>query len=161
MTPEQQAALQPVASELSGLGAMPDEVWDMAVRLAYAPVVAGDFMNYAEKRRTQGEAAAAAETTRVLPGGLTVGRLMREYALEPIGAFLMAAALVSHESEAMDQLEKMLAEGIWIRTPDGSHKHREVPAALSLPTCPACALRIARDFAFCPRCGWDLRKPVE
>lgn len=159
LTPQEQEQLRPIAEALLAMGYQPaDMVWDAAVRMSFAPDLLPDFFSYAGRFSAAGGRMPAPwqDTAGQLPGGYTVETLMRDYLLAPTGAWLMAAALISHTAEAQAALEKIVVDGMTVVEPDGSLAIREVPAAARYPRCPRCDSVLTRQTRFCTKCGAQL-----
>jgi hypothetical protein len=145
-----------IAKALSSLGYKPDElVYDATLRMARVPVLARDMVRYAATGRPPADfpAQAPPELFRALPGNHTVASLIRDFGFEPVGAFLMGAALLSDTEQSVRILHNFIRYGYWVTLPDGVRELRFPPVAGRYPSCPACGFRLLAQSEECPCCG--------
>lgn len=162
----EKSRMEEIQSALSFLGYAQNGLVDAARRISWAPVIASDLVEYVKIGAPVSIAGQDAGNlpkmlTRPLLAGHTVAGFITDYLQEPVGAFLLAAALISHPSEALLMIEKIVAEGQWKRLSDGGYALIRVPASDKYPSCPNCALRLTRQYKSCPRCSFGLSKPME
>ena len=157
-TPMPQEPIAPTVALLEAMGYAPKTLLaDAALRLNGSPELLQDLRDYVEGGQPPADYGAGTPPSlfRPLPSGHTVGALMRDLELQPVGAFLLAVGLVQAPDEALALIGNVIAEGYWKRLPDGSIVHGELAIAQQYPACPNCALRWTRQYDRCPRCGHD------
>ncbi len=148
--------LDTIAEALGKLGYPLNGRMDAAKRMSWVPALAADMIEYANMGAPKFDPQTGQlpqVLQRQLNDGYTVASLMTDFLQEPVGAFLLGAALVTHYDEAIGMLEKMVIDGISIRRPDGSYANMSVPASLKYPTCSGCGISLFRRIAFCTICG--------
>ena len=153
--------LLPVAAALAALDyAPPARLWDATQRMARAPELVLDLLDYVQAGKPAADYAAGTPRAlfRALPGGHSVATLMRDLELEPVGAFLLGAELVADTEAAQAIITKRIQEGYWKTLPDASRAFVVLAIAEQYPSCPNCSLRWMRPYPLCPRCGYG---PVE
>jgi hypothetical protein len=162
----EKSRMEEIQSALSYLGYAQNGLADAARRISWAPDIASELIEYVRIGAPGYAAGMDAKDfpkmlTRPLLAGHTIAGFITNFLQEPVGAFLLAAALTSHPSEALLMIEKIIAEGQWKRLTDGRYALVRVPASDKYASCPNCALRLTRQYKSCPRCSFGLAKPID
>lgn len=159
--PDSAVPMDNIIQALNRLGYPQQGVKDAALRMSWVPELAKDMIAYTEEGAPKPDSIrgiASPFLLRPLNNGFNVALLMDGYLLEATGAFLMGAALITHNDEALGMLEKMVEQGVTQRTSDGSYRRMQVPAAQHYPQCPVCGARWFRNHPVCPVCGIPANK---
>jgi predicted amidophosphoribosyltransferase len=159
--PQYDPQLQPYVDALQALGYSPESgLADAATRLARTPELLADIRAYLKsgKPAVDEQTKTPAELFRPLPGNYNVAGLIRDFQLEPTGAFLMASDLMADTERAIKRLDQIIEEGFWKMLPDGSYAKVVLPVSERYPACPNCGLHWAKNYPACPRCGYGPRE---
>ena len=121
----------PVAEAIIRLGYKPESgIWSAALRMMRTPDLAGDMTAYVAAGQPE---ISYTENTppslfRPLPGGMTVAYLVRDFKFRPVGAFLLAADLVTRPDQTLALLKKFAENGVWVNDEAGRHSLLRLPA---------------------------------
>ena len=131
-----------------------------AARLAGAPAVLADLREYLRQGRptVAAKAPISACLLRPLAHDLTLAALMSETFLAPSGAFLLAAEMEQDPARGDALLGRLIADGLWTVSTDGTRSLRQVPLAGRFGRCPRCGRPQLNPDAGCAHCA-DLRMP--
>lgn len=126
-----------------------------AARLAGAPAVLADLREYLRQGRptVAAKAPIPACLSRPLAHDLTLAALMSEAFLAPSGAFLLAAEMEQDPSRADVLLGRLIADGLWTVSTDGTRSLRQLPLAERYQRCPRCGRPQLNPDAACARCA--------
>ncbi|MDP2991642.1 MAG: zinc ribbon domain-containing protein, partial [Kiritimatiellota bacterium] len=152
---------KPFADALLALGYSPESrLASAAARLGRTPELLADIHAYLKSGKPADDepAKTPAELFRPLPGNYCVAGLIRDFQLEPTGAFLMASDLLADTAQAIKMLDHIIEEGFWKMLPDGSYVRVVLPVSERYPACPNCGLHWANHYPACPRCGYGPRE---
>ena len=153
--------LQPYVAALQALGYSPESgLAEAAARLGRSPELLADIHAYLKSGIpvVDEQSKTPAELFRPLPGNYCVAGLVRDFQMEPTGAFLMASDLLADTARAIKRLDQIIEEGYWKVLPDGSYARVVLPVSERYPACPSCGLRWASNYPACPRCGYGPRE---